>query len=1351
MKRRDFLKLSGSAGLITLITPTGIVHAFTPQFISGLENSFINPPAAARPYTMWFWMNGQVTKQGITMDLEAMKRVGIGGVFNFDAGTGIPKGPLEYLSDDWVDMKKFAIAEAERLGMAYTMHNCPGWSSSGGPWITPDISMQVVTWSESYVSGGKTINKLLPKPSHKLDYYKDVAVIAYPSLQGEGAIEELVKKVSDAKGTIDLKKLTGNSESVIIKPIKNEAWLLFEFNNSYEAGYISFLTASVGYDSSSTKAEEPILLEVSEDGLIFSLVTEIKSGSDDPLAPKGSAHMIAAEFPAISGKYFRLRTTEARSYGQINFSGLKKFTDWEKRANFVYNGTGKRAINDPGINMIPSDKVIDITTNVSDDGILNWKAPQGKWTILRIGHTTNGEVNRAAPDSGIGLECDKYSKKAIDFHFSKMMDILLPVIGPMVKTGKMGLEIDSFEVGMQNWTPGFETSFEKNNGYSLLKYLPAITGRIVDSVDTTERFLWDFRRTQGDMIADNYYGRFDELCNNNGIISFIQPYDRGPMEEMQIGSRADSNMGEFWNGLSAIFQNNQTMRRTIKLAASVAHVNGQSIVGAESFTSEPGSARWQEYPFHMKAVGDKAFTQGVNRMIIHRFAHQPHPTAFPGMTMGPWGIHFDRTNTWWEQGKAWLGYLWRCQALLQQGLLVADLIYFSGEDAGVYTTVNREALNPIPPFGYDYDLINAETIKKRVKIVNSRIVLPDGMNYQLFVLQDYKTITLPFLNTILDLVNQGMIMVGARPERTPGLRDYNGIEDEFQNVCDTIWGKKGEETIDHIVGKGRVFWGQSIKQILEIVNLNPDFEVSSQSGDAPIIYIHRVIDDSQVYFIANQRRTTEEIVCTLRVNGRIPELWDAKTGTITALSVYQFIDGGIRVPLTLDPYGSIFLIFRSKPAGDSIVSVSKENVEVLGTSAFPFVQRKLYKEVTDNFTISFWVKPELDIMLGTKNYMEYVKDPWTDYHAIYPTSGKNLYGEGHATVGLTVGRNGVAVWEHGSENPVMVLAAPVSISGWSHLALVYKDGIPTVYVNGVMINKGVQQGKNIHPGIGESYLNEGGQYYNGDMTTPQLFTEDLNENKIKELASVLPNTSSKWNRIVEPTNQVNSGLLFWENGRYQLTNNVNKKSEVSISGIGTAHTISGVWDVYFPSKMGAPEKISLPKLSSLHNHSIDGVKYFSGTAIYKNAFSIPSNEVSREKRFFLDLGRVEVLAEVIVNGKNLGILWSRPYLVDITDAIKSGVNNLEVKVTNLWPNRLIGDDFVEDSNKFKTADKGDNFAVLTTGAIETLPDWYKEGKPKPDDGRVTFTTWKHHTKDSPLLESGLIGPVVIRTGIMKTV
>ena len=958
MDRRTFLKQASAAGLAVVGTPAGLFAARrAADARPDLSEAFLRPPAAAKPQVFWYWMNGNVTRDGITRDLEAMARVGIGGVVNFDGGTLIPKGPVVYLSPEWLELKIHAIREAERLGLEFAMHNCPGWSSSGGPWITPELGMQQLVWTETTVAGGTRVKAALPRPTERFGYYHDVAAIAFPAAPG----------------------------------------------------------------------------------------------------------------------------------------GAPRIADWQKKANVAFGVDGVAASSDATPSGIAPGAIVDLTARMDAAGVLDWDAPAGKWTVMRFGHTAMGTQNRSAPDTGVGLECDKYSKAAIEFHFDRMMQRLLPVLAPLAAHGQAGLVIDSYEVGMQNWTADFPAEFRSRRGYDLLPWLPAMAGLGVGSAERSDRFLWDLRRTQADLLADNYYGHFAELCHRHGIAAWAEPYDRGPMEELQVGARVDVNAGEFWFGLSSIFQNNKTMRRTPKLAASIAHASGKRIVAAESFTGEPESGRWQEHPFAMKPLGDRIFSEGVNRIAFHRYAHQPHPDAAPGMTMGPWGMHFERTNTWWEQGREYLSYLSRCQALLQHGVFAADLAYVAEEDANRYTKVTRDELDPPAPEGYDYDVVNAETVVNRMSADprgTSRAVLPDGMSYRVLVLQHRGGIGLVLLRKLRELVQGGLVIVGRRPGRSPGLQGGRGDDEEVRRIAAEMWGDiDGGAVTEHRFGKGRVVWGQALAAVLASLDLPPDFESSSRSGDAPLVFIHRRSagndPEADVYFVSNQRRSREEVVCTFRVSGRQPEAWDPVTGAQAPLDVWQAGGGRTRVPLVLGPSGSMFVVFRS-PAAPRATAIDRGGTTLIGTRPFPARARARHERVASTFTIALWAKPENSVMLSTAGFMEHVLDPWTDGYAIYPPPGETLYGAGHATCGLAIGRNGVAVWEHASRVPVFGFAAPAALAGWTHVALVYRDGVPSIYVNGALAGRGTRSPSNRPPGRRRGVPPRGGVVLPGryDRTAP---------------------------------------------------------------------------------------------------------------------------------------------------------------------------------------------------------------------------------------------------------------------------
>ena len=319
-------------------------------------------------------------------------------------------------------------------------------------------------------------------------------------------------------------------------------------------------------------------------------------------------------------------------------------------------------------------QIVDLTSKLAADGKLNWQVPAGNWVILRVGYTPTGVKNHPAPLEGTGLECDKFSQAALDAHWAGFMQKILDDIGPLAGKTLDSSLIDSYEVGGQNWTKNFRAEFQKRRGYDPLKFLPAFTGRVVDNPAVSERFLWDVRRTIADLFAENYFGHFAELCRQHGLMNAVEPYT-GPFESLQCGAPADVVMGEFWSGSQG--------DPSVKLAASIAHIYGKTIVGAESFTAQPEHGRWQNYPYSLKTLGDLMFCQGLNRYIFHRYAMQPWTNRWPGMTMGQWGFHFERTETWWNQGKPWIDYITHCEFLLQQGRAVEDAAYFDGQSAPV--------------------------------------------------------------------------------------------------------------------------------------------------------------------------------------------------------------------------------------------------------------------------------------------------------------------------------------------------------------------------------------------------------------------------------------------------------------------------------------------------------------------------------------------------------------------------------------------------------------------------------------------------------------------------------------------
>ena len=430
---------------------------------------------------------------------------------------------------------------------------------------------------------------------------------------------------------------------------------------------------------------------------------------------------------------------------------------------------------------------------------------------------------------------------------------------------------------MQNWTPKFPEEFQERCGYDLKKYMPAMTGKIVGNSDISDRFLWDMRRTMADMMADNYYGYIAELCHKNGI----------------------------------------------KIAA------------AESFTSR---SQWTEYPYSLKALGDEMYTRGLNRYIFHRHALQPNVNNnIAGMTMGPWGGHFDRTNTWWNQdAAAWLSYIGRCEFILQQGNFVGDILYYEGENAPLSAT---NAGNIGMPSGYDYDVFGKDVLLNRLSVENGRIVTPEGQSYRLMILADYPTMTVEVARKIRDLVNAGMWVIGQKSDNSPSLINYPASNTEVQRIANEVWGNLNGTTItERSFGQGRVFWGPSVQDVLDRLQVKRDFEFTSSSGNAPINYIHRKVGDADIYFVANNGYESQELVCTFRVEGKQPEFWKADSGERINADIYTTVDGRTRMPIQLDPAGSVFVVFQSPAPATHTISVARDGATLASTELYPAAQ-----------------------------------------------------------------------------------------------------------------------------------------------------------------------------------------------------------------------------------------------------------------------------------------------------------------------------------------------------------------------------------------------------------------------------
>ncbi|MBN2578339.1 MAG: hypothetical protein JXB10_05050, partial [Pirellulales bacterium] len=659
-----------------------------------LETDFRAPPDAARPWVYWFWLNGNITREGITADLEAMQRAGVGGVLIMETDQGVPIGPVPFAGPKWRELFKHVCAEADRLGLEVNINNDAGWCGSGGPWITPDLAQQKVVFSELQVEGPNRSEATLPAPPKVENYYRDICVLAFPTPSGNARIDNLPYKIVQA-------------------------------------------------------------------------------------------------------------TTDFHYMGRASL--LPTRANWSPV---------------PAEEAIARDRIVDLSAKRDDAGRLTWDVPAGKWTILRFGYTLTGKRNHPAPAAGCGLECDKMSKKAIEAHFDGLIGKLIADVGPLAGKTFVSTHIDSWETGGQNWTPKFPEEFQRLRGYDLTPLLPVLTGRIVESREVSERFLWDLRQTISKLILENYAGHLRTLANRHKLRLSIEAYTACPCDELAYAGRADEPMGEFW---SWWFSSNRPygFGFTCTEMTSGAHVYGKPIVGAEAFTA-CDSERWQSYPGNIKMLGDWAFCEGINRFVFHRYAMQPWLNVKPGVSMGPWGLHYERTQTWWEPARAWHEYLARCQHVLRQGLFTADVCYLGAEGVpqsiGVqkrfFAKASDDLDEPRERTGYNFDLCPPEALLTRVSVKDGRLVLPDGMNYRLLALPLVETMTPQLLRKVEELVAAGATAVGPRPDKSPSLSNYPQCDQEVRRLAEELWGSG--EAPDRLTGRkygqGRIFWSAAMQK-----------------------------------------------------------------------------------------------------------------------------------------------------------------------------------------------------------------------------------------------------------------------------------------------------------------------------------------------------------------------------------------------------------------------------------------------------------------------------------------------------------------------------------------------------------
>ncbi|MBE0536478.1 MAG: glycoside hydrolase family 2 [Phycisphaerae bacterium] len=1271
-----------------------------------LAGGFAVPPDETKPWCYWYWISDNLSKEGITRDLESMSRVGIGealigNIFLDD----VPAGNVKVLSPEWWDLVEHALREGGRTGVNISLFNCPGWSQSGGPWIKPEQAMRYLAFSETRITGPVRFNEKLAVPKEP---FQDVAVLAFPApLNDADSLAVRSPQIICTPAAPGAEKIADGDLSTFMEfpagagrgtsPFTVE----FVLSEPFTVRSVQIIPAEQAFGAQCELQAE------STDGR-FETVRQFKCDRSNMapgvgFLPRGP---VTISVPATSAKRFRLVFTgvyggNRPALAEIDLSGaarLELFVEkqlgkmhptplpmWD---TYLWPTQGEP---DAAELVVSQTDVLDLTRHLSADGSLVWDVPPGKWIIQRIGMTPTGMQNGPASPEGQGLEVDKMNRVLAKHHFDSFIGEVLKRVPAGERHSFKRVVADSYEMGSQNWTDGFAEQFRRCYGYDPTPWLPVLAGRLVGSADQSERFLWDLRRLVADRVATDYVGGLRDACKPHGLELWLENYGHWgfPGEFLKYGAESDRIGGEYWvtGDLGSI---------ECRAASSCANTYGKKFVSAEAFTGGPA---FQNAPRALKARGDWSFCEGVNHFVLHVYIHQPWEDKVPGVNAW-FGTEFNRHNTWFEQSKTWIDYLRRSCWLLQQGHRVADVAYFIGEDAPKMTGVRRPEL----PAGRDFDYINAEVIEQMLSVKDGVLTLPHGTTYRVLVLPEQTTIRPEVLRKIRDLVKAGATVLGPRPVRSPSMENYPQCDAEVRNLAAELWGEEDtEKPGERRFGSGRILWGKTLEAVFASLGSPADFESSS-----PLRYTHRRSDDADIYFVANPKAESLTTTAAFCAGDRAPELWWPDSGRIQHPAIYDVSDGVVRLPLPLGPHGSVFVVFRRKaaPASQRIVSVTRGGDEVLGTEVKPASVGSA-GDSPNQFSFAVWVKPEDDTTLTAETNRGIVGLSEKRNDVFFAPHGEGFGGRGHAGSGLAVGRNGVCVFEHGASYFAPTLVHAASLTDWTHVTVVYRSGRPSLYLNGAPTRTGLQSEHIVHCGAAAGASAQ----FRGRIGALMQAAHALDDEEVAKLARTMPRPDGMAQGPAIQIFRHKEKYLAQTgaSGDYEVTFADGKRLEVPVHQVRPPQSLAGPWHISFAPGRGAPRHVTFEQLMSWTQHPEEGIKYYSGNAVYRKTWERPDTKIAPESRVILDLGDVKDIAVVRVNSKEVGTLWLAPWRVDITEAVKAGANVLEVEVVNAWNNRLAGDQAL------------------------------------PEEQRHTSLLAPTVSKGAPLLPAGLLGPVTIQT------
>ncbi|HTV08084.1 MAG TPA: glycosyl hydrolase [Candidatus Aquilonibacter sp.] len=1028
-----------------LAEPT-LLHAQTAS--DPLAEGFHTPPDSAKPRTWWHWTGGNVTDDGITKDLEWMKRVGIGGYQLADVSAGCcqeVEKKIYFGTPEWYAAVRHAAQEGNRLGLEMSIFSSPGWSEAGGPWVKPDDAMKKLVWSETDVEGPKDIDtKLAEPPSNQgpvLDlnagvrpgsppFYRDSLVIAYRTPPDATSMADLHPKATTNNGPIDDAALLDDNLNTAVNIAApaggGPAWLQYEFEKPFTARAL-WLGAHGRIPVGRVLA--------GDDGVHFHCIAVLPG----PQGYHGAAIRTFA-FPATTARFFRVEFDGAGLLpaavihggapipaAQYTITEAILYSDarvnrWEDKGSFGslmdrYDVAPTPPA--PAAAKIELRSVVDLTSKLDKDGVLHWQAPEGHWTILRLGYSLTGATNHPAIPSATGLEVDKFDAKAVSDYFHGYFDPIHQHLGDLVGSTLKYMTMDSWEAGMQNWTPGMIADFKRLRGYDPTPYLPVLAGHVVESADVSDRFLWDFRRTLADLYASEFYGTMESQLQQLGMGSYAEASGVAleiPEDTLLNKSHIDIPMAEFW--VHALHPESMYYV-DVRGAVSAAHVYGKPIVATESFTGGG-----YEAPYTLKKIADYWFAQGVNRLVFHTSAQQPLDTP-PGNTMV--GTNINRNITWANLAKPLMTYFARVSYMLQQGNPVVDVAYLLPEGAPSTMPFWGSGL-PQPPAGYNYDCINTDVLLHRTTVaadgsihIEGSAAMPAGITYRVLVLPPTQQMTPEVLAKLHQMVKDGATILGPRPTSSPSLADYPEADDEIASMATDLWGDTdGVTDIQHSFGKGMVYTGLPVSEVLTRLNDRPDFGASG-SLQSPPAWIHRRTTDTDIYFVVNQSDSPVDLRARLHATGNCVELWRPMDGSIQIVAVTDRVDSpgahtgallpdlsrnrqpGIQpaayidqtgftvVPLNLAERESVFVVIRSKACAAPSTVAGRESIlaTLHGPWTLDFPPHAGAPATVQLPELTSWTASSnsgVKYFSGTATYVKDVNVPAAWFHA-----GRHLY------------------------------------------------------------------------------------------------------------------------------------------------------------------------------------------------------------------------------------------------------------------------------------------------------------------------------------------------------------------------